>query len=120
MWVYKNFQPLIYGTETFYKINSNIWDFSGILTLDARIYMYFLPLKLKRPSSTYFLHTTLGFPISTDDQWNASATFFLEKEAISFKNVINKKYIIKSELKRKLIIKAELSGKLKGPSDLKL
>ena len=46
--------------------------------------------------------------------------FFLEKEAISFKNVINKKYIIKSELKRKLIIKAELSGKLKGPSDLKL
>ena len=34
--------------------------------------------------------------------------FFPEKEAICFKNVINKKYIIKSELKRNLIIEAEL------------
>ena len=33
-----------------------------------------------------------------------SATFFPEKEAISFKNVVNKKYIIKSELKCKLIM----------------
>ena len=33
-----------------------------------------------------------------------SATFFPEKGAISFKNVVNKKYIIKSELKCKLIM----------------
>ena len=50
--------------------------------------------------------------ISTDDRRNASVTllrvvdyFLPQKEAIGFKNIVNKKYIIKSELKRKFVVR---------------
>ena len=55
---------------------------------------------------------TTGVSISTDERRNGSATllsvvgyFFPRKRSnYSFKNVVNKKYIIKSELKRKFIM----------------
>ena len=77
---------------------------TAVITLHAQM----LDLcKAFKHGNLQFYHS--GVSISTDDRRNASVSllravgyFFSEKEATCFNNVLNKKYIIKSELKRKL------------------
>ena len=48
-------------------------------------------------NSRSFFQSNAGVSISTDGRQNASATFFQKKEATGLNNVVNKKYVIKSE-----------------------
>ena len=95
---------------TFFSVYRNNWFPSNLFSISIHNNLGILCHKGKWLFSFYWTHGILrnsGVSISTNDRRNASATllravayFFLQKRS----NVVNKRYIIISELKRKLIM----------------